>query len=40
MAEEWVRNACDKVKAEAHSRIEVEKALGVLKEERAQLSKN
>ena len=39
MAEEWVRNACDEVKAEAHSCIEVEKALGALKEEHAQLSK-
>ena len=39
MAKEWVRNVCDEVKAEAYSRIEVEKALGALKEEHAQLSK-
>jgi len=38
MAEEWVRNARDEVKAEAHPRFEVEKALGALKEEHAQLS--
>ena len=38
MAEEWVRNACDEVKAEAHSHIEVKKALRALKEEHAQLS--
>jgi len=35
VAKEWVRNAHDKVKAEAHSRFEVEKALGALKEEHA-----
>ena len=33
VAKEWVRNARDKVKVEAHSRFEVEKALGALKEE-------
>ena len=38
MAKGWVRNAHDKVKAEAHSRLEVEKALETLKEEHAQLS--
>ena len=35
MAKEWVRNARDEVKAEANSRLEVEKALGALKEEDA-----
>ena len=35
VAKEWVRNAHDEVKAEAHSRFEVEKALGALKEEHA-----
>ena len=38
MAKEWVRNAHDKVKAEAHSRLEFKKTLGALKEEYAQLS--
>lgn len=38
VAEEWVRNARDEVKAEAHSRNEVEKALGDLKQEHAELS--
>ena len=38
MAEEWVRNAHDEVKAEAHSCSEVEKAFEALKEEHAQLS--
>ena len=37
--EEWVRNSNDQIKAETHSRLEVEKALGALKEEHAQLSK-
>ena len=37
VAEEWVRNADDEVKAKAHSRFEVEKALGSLKEEHAQI---
>ena len=37
VAEEWVRNARDEVKAEAHSRFEVEKALGALKEEYKEL---
>ena len=39
VAEEWVRNSHDEVKAEAHSRLEVEKALGALKKKHAQLSK-
>ena len=38
VAEEQVKNARDEVKAEAYSRLEVEKALGALKEEHAQLS--
>ena len=33
VAKEWVRNTHDEVKAETHSRFEVEKALGALKEE-------
>jgi len=33
VAEEWVRNARDKVKDEAHSRLEAEKALGAVKQE-------
>ena len=33
VAKEWVMIARDEVKAEAHSRFEVEKALGALKEE-------
>ena len=37
VAEEWVRNARDKVKDEAHSRLEVEKALGAVKQEQAKL---
>ena len=37
MVEEWVRNARDKVKNEAHSRLEAEKALGAVKQERAKL---
>ena len=39
VAEEWVRNSNDEIKAETHSRLEVEKAFGALKEEHAQLSK-
>ena len=39
VVEEWVRNSNDQMKAETHSRLEVEKALGALKEEHAQLSK-
>ena len=38
VAEEWVRNAYDEVKAETHSRYEVEKALGALKEEHTELA--
>ena len=38
IAEEWVRNFHYQVKAETHSCLEVEKALGALKEEHAQLS--
>ena len=38
MVEEWVRNALDEVKVEAHSRTEVKKALRAFKEEHAQLS--
>ena len=37
VAEEWVRNACDEVKAEAHSYFEVEKAFGALREEHKKL---
>ena len=39
MAEERVRNTRDKVRAETNSHLEVEKTLGALKEEHAQLSK-
>ena len=39
VAEEWVRNARDEVRAETDSRLEVEKTLGALKEEHAQLAK-
>ena len=39
MAEEWVRNARDEVDAEAHSRVNVERALRALKEEHAELTK-
>ena len=38
VAKEWVRNTHDEVKAEAHSRFEVEKALGALKEEHKKLN--
>ena len=38
VAKEWVRNSNDQIKAETHSHLEVEKALGALKEEHAQLS--
>ena len=37
VTDEWVRNARDEVKAEAHSYFEVEKALGALKEEHKEL---
>ena len=39
MVEEWVRNARDEVDAEAHSRVNVERALRALKEEHAELTK-
>ena len=35
IAKEWVKNSHDEVKAEVHSRPEVEKALRALKEEHA-----
>ena len=38
VAEEWVRSAQNKFKVESHSRHEVEKALGTVKEEKAQLA--
>ena len=38
MAKEWVWNACNEVRAEAHYRLEVEKALGALKEEHIKLA--
>ena len=37
IAEEWVRNSNDQIKAEAHSRLKVKKALEILKEAHAQL---
>ena len=37
VVEEWVKNAHDEVKAEAHSRFEVVKALEALKEEHKEL---
>ena len=39
VAEKWVRNSHDQINAETHSRLEVEKSLGALKEEHAKLSK-
>ena len=39
MVEEWVRNARDEVDAEAHSRVNVERALRALKEKHAELTK-
>ena len=36
-AEEWVKNARDEVKVEAHSRFEVEKVIGALREEHKEL---
>ena len=39
VAEEWVKNADDEVKAEACFWLEVEKQLGVFKQEQAELSK-
>ena len=38
MAEEWVRNAHNKFEAESHSRREVKKVLGIVKEEKTQLA--
>ena len=38
VVEEWVRNSNDQIKAETHSCLEVEKALGALKNEHAKLS--
>ena len=37
VTKEWVRNSNDQIKAETHSRLEVEKALRALKEEHAKL---
>ena len=39
IAEEWVKNARDEVKAKAHSYFDVEKALRALKEEYKELGK-
>ena len=39
MAEEWVRDARNEAEAEALSRADVEKSLGALKQEQAELSK-
>ena len=38
MAEEWVKDARNDAKAEAHSRFEIKKTLGSLKETQAKLS--
>ena len=38
VAEEWVRNAHNKFEVESQSQCEVEKALGILKEEKTQLA--
>ena len=38
VAEEWVKNARDEVKVEAHSYLKAEKALGALKQEQTKLS--
>ena len=40
VAEEWVRNARDEVKAEAHSCLKAEEAFGALKQEQTELSEN
>ena len=37
VAKEWVRDACNEAKAEALSRVDVEKSLGALKQEQAEL---
>ena len=39
MTEKWVRNAHNEVRAEVHSRLEVEKALGATKQEQVVLFK-
>ena len=39
IAKEWVKNSNDQIKAKTHSHLEVEKALGALKEEYVKLSK-
>ena len=39
MAEEWVKDARNEAKVEAHSRSNIEKTLGNLKENQANLSK-
>ena len=38
VAEEWVRDTRNDVRAEAHSRVEVEKSLGALKKEQTELA--
>lgn len=38
MADEWVRDARNEVRAEAHSRVEIEKSLRTLKQEQTKLS--
>ena len=38
MAEEWVRNTYDKVRAEVQSHLEAEKAVEVLRQEKESLS--
>ena len=38
VAEEWVKNVCDEVRAEANSCLETEKAFGALKQKQAGLS--
>ena len=40
VVEEWVKDACNQVKAEAYSRAETEKLLRALKQEHAELSEN
>ena len=38
MTEEWVRDACNEARAEAHSHVKVEKSLGALKQEQMELT--
>ena len=38
MVEEWVKDACNKAKAEVDSQSEIEKEVGNLKEDQAKLS--